>query len=168
MPDHIQREVLTREKLALFHDFDCGESEDQPWVQAVNDWITGRSADDCAAIDIKNRRCKVFLYRNQSGELIGFGSLGKTKAEWPMPDGPRIPVAIIPWIGLHKRYHGEPNGNDAEGQRRDTVFGPNSRRPGLRGEELQSRSALPVCRSKEYRCYTPLLPKRIRQVQCST
>jgi len=115
MPDLIQREVLTKEKLALFHDFDCGESADQPWVQAVNDWITGRSADDCAALDIKNRRCKVFLYRNQAGDLIGFGSLGKTKAQWPMPDGPKIPVAIIPWIGLDKRYHGQPKGQDADG-----------------------------------------------------
>lgn len=106
MPDLIVCEKVTKDKLRLFRDFHCGQDR---WARAVAEWITGRSPE-CAARDIENRRCKVYLYRNQAGQVIGFGAVGTTNGEWPNAEDPRIPVAIIPWLGLHSDFHGKPNG----------------------------------------------------------
>jgi hypothetical protein len=106
MPDQIRREPLTLKLLPQFEHFHCGHD---PWDVEVADWITGRSAD-CVAVDIQERRCKVFAYRNRADDLIGFAALGKTNGEWPQQTSPRLPVAIIPWMGLHTKFHGRPGG----------------------------------------------------------
>jgi ribosomal protein S18 acetylase RimI-like enzyme len=108
MPDQIICEKLSRDKLHLFRHFHCGEDR---WARAVAEWITGRSPE-CAAKDIQDRRCKVYLYRNQAAQVIGFGAVGTTKGEWPNASDPKISVAIIPWLGLHSGFHGQPIGPD--------------------------------------------------------
>lgn len=111
MPDKIRREDLTLDKLALFSDFDCG---DEPWQRPVSDWIRCQSSDpsDSADKSIKSKRCKAYLYRNKDGKLIGFGTLGKSKWNWPKLTDPKIPVVIIPWIGIAKPFHGQPTGEN--------------------------------------------------------
>jgi len=99
---------MTPDNLKLFVNFECG---DEPWDVEVADWITGIS-EDCAATDIRDRRCKVYLYRNNIGEPIGFAAVGKSNGEWPDGISPRLAVAIIPWMGIHKDFHGRPNGPD--------------------------------------------------------
>jgi hypothetical protein len=108
MPDFITCEKLTLDKLQLFGNFDCG---DEPWSSAVCDWIRGMSRD-CAELDIKKRRCRTFLYRNSAEQVIGFGAIGTTNGEWPRSEDPRLPVAIIPWLGIGRQFHGLPKGND--------------------------------------------------------
>jgi GNAT superfamily N-acetyltransferase len=106
MPDLIRWEPLAIKHLPLFETFHCGYG---PWDIEVADWITGKS-EDCAAKDIRERRCKIFLYRNQVDDVIGFAALGKTNGEWPNNADPCVPVAIIPWMGLRTKFHGRPAG----------------------------------------------------------
>ena len=104
MEDKIQFEPLTSDKLAIVKDFECGT---EPWQKEVSNWITGKS-DDCAAKALKDRRCKIFLYRTPSDEIVGFGALGKTNGEWPDGDSDRRRVAIIPWMGIYSKFCGKP------------------------------------------------------------
>jgi GNAT superfamily N-acetyltransferase len=108
VPDLIRWEPMTLDSLKLFAEFECGR---EPWDVEVANWITGKS-EDCAEKDIRDKRCKVYLYRNSADQPIGFTALGKTKGEWPEAASPRLPVAIIPWMGIHKSFHGHPNGPD--------------------------------------------------------
>jgi hypothetical protein len=80
--------------------FDCG---DNPWEQAQSAWITGQGV-----IESQKRGTKVWFYYDDANNLVGFGSLGVTKWNWPPPSGPTLEVAIIPSIALGKAYWGCP------------------------------------------------------------
>lgn len=51
----------------------------------------------------------VWLYYLESGQLIGFGSVGPTKRQ---PDGSLPPVGLIPQLGVHRDFHRYPPGAD--------------------------------------------------------
>jgi ribosomal protein S18 acetylase RimI-like enzyme len=89
--------------LAEVRDFHCG---DQPWETEVSRWLTESAIDDCA-VKWMERGTKVWLYRAENGEIVGYGSLGSTK--WRMqPNEPRQPVSIIPSFALAASFQGEP------------------------------------------------------------
>lgn len=54
---------------------------------------------------------RVWLYVDESGEAVGYGSLAK--AVWPYPphEPDQLPLAIIPALGLRVEYHGCPVGS---------------------------------------------------------
>jgi ribosomal protein S18 acetylase RimI-like enzyme len=84
-------------------DFTCG---DKPWQVEVAQWIKGESADN--ALKRMAQGTEVWLYRNANGEVVGYGSLGKSEWSWPPPKGPKQAVSIIPFFGVQTRFQGEP------------------------------------------------------------
>jgi hypothetical protein len=86
--------------------FDCGS---EPWEREVSDWIK-RPAGEDGAVDALARGTAVWLYVNDAGELVGFGSLDKTEQRWPKAKDPKVPASIIPWVAVERRFWGQPPG----------------------------------------------------------
>jgi hypothetical protein len=77
--------------------FDCGT---EPWEIEVSDWI---KMPEGAVADLKAGN-QVWLFANEDGDLIGFGSLGEAQVRWPTAKDPRIHVPVIPMLGIDKRF----------------------------------------------------------------
>lgn len=41
---------------------------------------------------------------------MGFGSLARSKWQWPLSESPRVPISLIPMVGIQKRHWGKPDG----------------------------------------------------------
>lgn len=54
------------------------------------------------------RGTEVWLFENTAGDIVGFGSVGKTRWRWPLPDGSYTPVLLIPMLGIDRRFRGQP------------------------------------------------------------
>lgn len=81
----------------------CGNSA---WARASAEWIKGSEAVD----SIAKHQTKVWVFRNASDEIVGFGSLNATGwKRWPPPDGSRSRLLYIPQIGIDSRFHGQPD-----------------------------------------------------------
>ncbi|MEX0820144.1 MAG: GNAT family N-acetyltransferase [Pirellulaceae bacterium] len=79
----------------------CG---DKPSARAATAWITGSDVLD----SIANYETRVWVFRNQADEIVGFGSLGPTRWRWPPPDGDYTRLLMIPQLGIDARFHGQP------------------------------------------------------------
>lgn len=79
----------------------CG---DEPSARAATAWTTGSDVLDSMA----NRETRVWVFRNQDDEIVGFGSLGPTRWKWPPPDGDYTRLLMIPQLGIDARFHGQP------------------------------------------------------------
>ncbi len=51
---------------------------------------------------------EVWLHRTEDGVLVGISSLGENYWKWPPPNGAKKLISIIPCVGLHKEFFGEP------------------------------------------------------------
>lgn len=103
MPQELRVQPFSAPLLPEVQDFFCG---DEPWQIEVAQWIKGESEDN--AVARMTQGTEVWLYRNAQGEIVGYGSLGKTEWRWPPPGGPREAVSIIPYFGVQSRFQGEP------------------------------------------------------------
>ncbi len=90
--------------LPLVSAFDCGQDK---FGKLATDWIRCVDPLNCAIQAIRDRQTQVFLYNNLAGELVGFGSLGKTtrklkkvEEEW----------SIVPHFGIAIQLRGLPAG----------------------------------------------------------
>jgi hypothetical protein len=110
-PDHALR--------ALLDGFDCREDRGRPatyWENEVNSWLSADPATrEGALYRIRKKDCKVWLYFNATTELVGYGSLGKSK--WPDPgmnppirDLPAVPISLIPSVGIQTPFQSGPAG----------------------------------------------------------
>jgi len=81
--------------------FDCGPD---PWEQEPSHWIQEHALEAIAL------GTKVWLYMNQQDLVVGFSSLDVSKSllRYPTPKSPRVPVLVIPELGLKKEFKGEP------------------------------------------------------------
>lgn len=99
-------DTFTAEDQSGMAGFHCG---DTAWARASSEWIKGSEVFD----SIEKNRTKVWVFRNSSDEIVGFGSLNATGwKRWPPPDGPRSRLLYIPQLGMDSRFHGKPE--DAE------------------------------------------------------
>lgn len=80
--------------------FSCGDSMSG---RLCTEWITGSSV-----FDSLKRKTKVWIYRNQTGNVVGYSSVGFVSWHWPLPDGDYTTVLYIPMVGIDQRYHGQP------------------------------------------------------------
>lgn len=97
--------LLTPDLLSVLAGFDCGT---EPWAQEVNDYIHGDQADVLGDLATG---AEVFLYRADSGRLVGFGAL--SGSEWRYPDSRRSrrePLTVLLMYGIHKDYQRRPLG----------------------------------------------------------
>ena len=101
-PFQLYADPFTRNDLAELVHFDCG-SEDS-WARTATEWIVGNDVWE----SIEKRKTKVWLYRNESGVIVGYGSLGLTRRKWPPPDGGYVNLLIVPMLGMDYRFHGQP------------------------------------------------------------
>jgi GNAT superfamily N-acetyltransferase len=83
---------------------------DRYWELEIERWIKHE-----VTVTIAQYGTQVWLYATEDDGLVGFGSLGATRWRWPLPTDSRVPINIIPAVGIDKRFWGEPSG---EGERR--------------------------------------------------
>jgi ribosomal protein S18 acetylase RimI-like enzyme len=91
--------------------FDCGH---QRWEVEAASWIKSRSGDNSALEDIKKWGIELWLYRLETGKLVGFASLGENTWSVPMPKGPKCCINYIPFIGVHRLFQGMPRKADRD------------------------------------------------------
>lgn len=112
--------LFSAERLPEVQGFDCGNNH--PWEIEAAEWIGGSpdAGRPCALADMKKRRTEVWLYKlgSPDGDLVAFSSLGKSNWDFP-PDPARIPINLVPWVGMQKRYWGK---GDEGGKFSDQVF----------------------------------------------
>lgn len=84
--------------------FSCGDSVSGRFC---TEWILGSGAFDSIS-----RGSTVWLYRLQTGEIVGFGSLGLVNWRWPMPDGSYTRLLYVPMLGIDERFQGQPPDSD--------------------------------------------------------
>lgn len=106
MGRRLQKIPFSSELQPLVLDFYCG---DEPWETEVADWI--KSTDP---IKDMQRGTDVWLYVSEEAEVVGFGSLGLSRWNWPLPQDPRVQISLIPMVGIQKRFWGQPEGNPAD------------------------------------------------------
>ena len=80
--------------------FSCGG---EAWSRHVAQWIRGSDV-----LDSMKKGTKVWLFENADSEIVGFGSLGRTRWRWPLPDGSDTSILLIPMLGLGTRFQGQP------------------------------------------------------------
>jgi len=80
--------------------FNCGTEH---FAGHVAEWILGSDVFD----SIK-RGTRVWIFETVAGHVVGYGSLGTTRWKWPLPDGQRTSLVIIPMLGMDSRYFGQP------------------------------------------------------------
>jgi GNAT superfamily N-acetyltransferase len=95
---------ITKNDLGLFAGFRCGN---EPYQKALADWI---ATDAAKAIKDKTR---VFAYvtSDKPYQVVGYGSLGKTRWQLTKEDGQQDPeekvrVQIIPALAVHEDFQG--------------------------------------------------------------
>lgn len=99
----IEKVAFTAEHLGLVQGFDCG---DEPWQTEVSGWIQGPVLED-----MKRWETEVWLYLTSDGEIVGYGSLGRTRWQWPAETDRRQFISIIPNVGIRRVFWGKPLGD---------------------------------------------------------
>lgn len=100
-PFQLYADDLTEDDRSELVYLDCG---DEPWSRAATEWIVGSEVWN----SIRKYQTRVWLYRNDAGVIVGFGSLGTTRRRWPPPGGNHANLLIIPMLGIDHRFHGQP------------------------------------------------------------
>ncbi len=100
-PYQLHADEFTEDDRSELINLNCG---DEPWARAATQWMIGTEVRD----SIEKYRTRVWLYRNDQGVIVGFGSLGTTRRRWPPPDGGYTNLLIIPMLGIDYHFHGQP------------------------------------------------------------
>ncbi len=103
MPPILRAIRFTPEMQPEVQSFDCGTSDE---ALDMADWIKGPR---CVA-SMATRKTEVWLFRTEIGDLVGFGSIGKTNWPWPEPNSPLAEASIIPAIAVESRFKRQPPG----------------------------------------------------------
>ena len=100
-PYQLYADEFTEEDRSELINLDCGEDASG---RAATEWLHGSEVTE----SIKNRATRVWLYRNDAGVLVGFGSLGPSRRRWPPPDGSYSNLLFIPMLGIDIHFQGQP------------------------------------------------------------
>jgi ribosomal protein S18 acetylase RimI-like enzyme len=114
--------------------FSCG---DEVWSRCANLWIQGSDV-----LDSVKRGTKVWLFENDVGQTIGFGSVGPARWRWPLPDGSYTQLVIIPMLGLDARFRGQPPDPEWRYSRQMMSYLINSAT--VMSQEMAAKSGTPV------------------------
>jgi hypothetical protein len=135
MAAYLTRIPFTAELLANVLSFDCGA--DALWQTEVSDWIkappgAGGAADAVASGTL------VWLYANDVGDLVGFGSVGETVQRWPSSKDPPIAASNLPYMAVARRFWGQPSGLPSKDRYAGTIL------RNLIAEAMQHRATRPL------------------------
>ncbi|WDQ17447.1 GNAT family N-acetyltransferase [Rhodopirellula sp. P2] len=81
--------------------FSCGDTKHGRYC---TEWILGPDSME----SIANYGTKVWLFRNATGQVVGYGSVGTVRWRWPLPDGSYTSLLYIPMLGIDQRFQGQP------------------------------------------------------------
>ncbi len=101
MADQLRFVQFTPDLLPEVAEFDCG---DRPYQMELAAWIRHE------AVRALGRGTRVWLYVNEAGELVGYGSLGQTRWKYPDPDSPKAVLVIVPAVAVRRAFWGKPEG----------------------------------------------------------
>jgi GNAT superfamily N-acetyltransferase len=91
--------AVTKETLILSQGFRCG---DLPYQQDLARWLV----EDAPKALKDKTRIWYYVTNDDSRQIAGFGSLGKTK--WQLePEGDKVRVQIIPALAVHSDHQGK-------------------------------------------------------------
>jgi hypothetical protein len=116
MPTILKQILFDRDLLPLVLDFDCAE-QDPPrvWEEEINDWIRADPATGDGALFWMAKGTQVWLYADEHDAVVGYGSLCQSR--WPdlavtqrVPKLKRVPISLIPAVGMNRQFHGGPAG----------------------------------------------------------
>ncbi len=109
MPRTLHKIPFGPNLLAKVQDFDCG---DDPEGHEAAAWIKAQPGTNGALDEMQDskRQCEVWLHATAEDGLVAFSSLGATRWPWLTPDDPKMPISIIPWVGILKQFQGQPRG----------------------------------------------------------
>lgn len=100
-PDELSPHPFTEADQARLVGFSCGI---ETWARHVVEWIRGSDVLD----SMERHGTKVWLFKTQGGEIVGFGSVGICRWRWPPPKGGNTKLVMIPMLGIDERFHGRP------------------------------------------------------------
>src|SRR5262245_52712285 len=92
---------FTADLLPKVQSFDCAT---EMWQIEVSDGIKKPRGQGGALDEIDSGGLSVWLYATQSGELVGFGSLGEGRQRWPKSKDAEIPCSVIPFMAVDRRF----------------------------------------------------------------
>ncbi len=102
----MKRLPLTRAIAHLAADFDCGTAT--TYQTEVAEWIRSPAQEVWEEID--NGRLQVWLYFTETGELIGFASLGLQEIDIADTPPQSQEVLMVPYYGVQAKFHKKPDG----------------------------------------------------------
>ncbi|CAN5393083.1 hypothetical protein BH10PLA2_BH10PLA2_27920 [soil metagenome] len=91
---------FTKADQARLVGFSCGDAF---WSRHVSEWLLGSDV-----LFSMGRGTCVWLFETSAREVVGFGSLGISKWNWPPPSGLKTTIAMIPMLGVAEQFHGQP------------------------------------------------------------
>jgi len=122
MPASLQKIPLDEDLFPIVLDFDCRVNPlepAKPWEDDVNRWIKAEPPEDGARLRLKRGDVEVYLYFDECNDLVGYGSIGASR--WPDPTQPapvkglpKVPISLIPSLGIQTRFHGDPAGASSD------------------------------------------------------
>ncbi len=84
--------------------FCCGTEH---YADYLREWIQGSEVSDSL-----KRGTQVWLFENTVGQIVGYGSLGRTRWRWPLPDGKYDYLQILPALAVAEDFQGRPPDKD--------------------------------------------------------
>jgi ribosomal protein S18 acetylase RimI-like enzyme len=108
MPDLLRKIPFGHELLGAIQDFDCG---DEAWEKPLAHWLKApATVKNGALYEMRKRKgmLQVWLHVNGANEVVGYSSIGLSRWEWPTKDDPRVPISVIPYLAIQKRFWGQP------------------------------------------------------------
>ena len=102
MPPKLRAIPLTPEMLPDLQSFECGTSEYQ---LELSEWIKGECIQD-----MQKRETKVWIFRTEDHEIVGYGSVVTSTWRLPHPNSDKKELSIIPMFAVHSRFQGKPPG----------------------------------------------------------
>lgn len=84
--------------------FSCGDSTQGKFC---TQWILGSDVSDSM-----KRGTTVWLFRNQNGEVVGYGSLAIVRWRWPLPDGEYAKNLYIPMLAVDEKFQSQPTDDE--------------------------------------------------------
>lgn len=91
--------------------FYCGE---EPWEVEVAEWVKSKAGPNSVLQDMAEYGTEVWLHRDEDGVLVGYSSLGTAEYTWPRKSKKKENVCVLPFIGVHKQFQGEPKEADRD------------------------------------------------------
>lgn len=99
--------------LPEIQDFYCGAER---WDREVAEWIKSSEGENSVLVDMQRYGTKVWLYRTEKRDLVGYGSFGEKTCTWPAKSKQKELVGYVPFVGVQEDFKGQPEEADRDDQ----------------------------------------------------